>query len=169
MRVAYHPTPSGFDAGATVWSLDRPVWGTCPFRPDDPEEDGFYFAENGVTVTCPDAAVGDTGVVDGVTYTKVDRADLDDLLDTDVAALEFVCTSGVTNMYDMFYPVTSFNEDISHWDTSSVTNMAFMFYYAEAFNQDIGDWDTSSVTDMSDVFTTPKRSIRTSAAGTRAA
>ena len=144
--------PSGFDAGATVWSLDRPVWGTCTFRPDDPEEDGFYFAENGVTVTCPDAAVGDTGVVDGVTYTKVDRADLDDLLDTDVAALEFVCTSGVTNMYDMFYPVTSFNEDISHWDTSSVTNMAFMFYYASSFDQDIGDWDTSSVTDMGDMF-----------------
>lgn len=30
----------------------------------------FYLAENGVTVLCPDAEVGDKGSVNGRTYTK---------------------------------------------------------------------------------------------------
>jgi hypothetical protein len=33
----------------------------------------FSLAPNGVTVVCPSAAVGDTGIVNGVTYTKRDR------------------------------------------------------------------------------------------------
>ena len=37
-------------------------------------QDFFLDPTNGVTIKCPAAAVGDTGVVGGVTYEKVDRA-----------------------------------------------------------------------------------------------
>jgi len=36
-----------------------------------------YLAENGITIkACDDANVGDTGVIDGVTYTVVDEANV---------------------------------------------------------------------------------------------
>ena len=98
----------------------------------------FYLADNGVTVLCPAAAVGDTGVVDGVTYTKRDRAALDALVaasPTDEVELARSCTTGVTDMSELFGEAggskvsdpTTFNPDLSHWDTSSVTNMYSMF------------------------------------------
>ncbi len=60
--------------------------------------------------------------------------------------------SAVTSMYGMFADATSFNGDISAWDTSSVTSMYGMFAYARSFDQDISTWDVSSVTDMSWMF-----------------
>ena len=68
------------------------------------------------------------------------------------------------NLAYTFSGATSFNSDISNWDTSNVTNMEGIFYGADAFNQDIsqktvtGDgasytaWDTSSVTTMRNMF-----------------
>jgi surface protein len=61
-------------------------------------------------------------------------------------------TSSVTDMSDMFYRATTFNQDIGGWNTSSVTAMYDMFHSATTFNQDIGGWNTSSVTDMYDMF-----------------
>ncbi len=61
-------------------------------------------------------------------------------------------TSSVTAMGGMFWDATVFNGDISGWDTSSVTDMRFMFWGASAFNQSLSSWDTSSVTDMSYMF-----------------
>jgi hypothetical protein len=101
----------------------------------------FYLADNGVTVLCPEAAVGDAREVNGVLYTKRDRAALDALVTanpTDQDALARSCTSGVTDMSELFGdpdnfvskasdPAT-FNPDLSSWDTSSVTNMEYMFY-----------------------------------------
>ncbi|MEL0164772.1 MAG: BspA family leucine-rich repeat surface protein, partial [Candidatus Heimdallarchaeota archaeon] len=57
-------------------------------------------------------------------------------------------TSSVTDMGNIFYYASSFNQPIGNWDTSSVTTMANLFSYADAFNQPIGNWDTSSVTTM---------------------
>ena len=99
----------------------------------------FYLADNGVTVLCPAAAVGDTGVVDGVTYTKRDRAALDALVaasPTDEVELARSCTTGVTDLAELFGEAggtkvsdpTTFNPDLSSWDTSSVTDMSDMFF-----------------------------------------
>jgi len=67
----------------------------------------FYLADNGVTVLCPEAAVGDAREVNGVLYTKRDRAALDLLVaaspDTDEVELARSCTTGVTDMQGMFY------------------------------------------------------------------
>ena len=48
--------------------------------------------------------------------------------------------------------LSTFNGDITRWDTSSVTNMLRMFLNAYSFNQDIGSWDTAHVTDMEAMF-----------------
>jgi len=61
-------------------------------------------------------------------------------------------TSSVTVMERMFLRAYAFNADLSSWDVSSVTDMSYMFNRAESFNQDIGDWDVSSVTDMDYMF-----------------
>ena len=58
----------------------------------------------------------------------------------------------ITNMIQLFYGKTAFNDDISNWDVSSVTNMRSMFYAASSFNQDISSWDVSSVTNMYRMF-----------------
>lgn len=60
--------------------------------------------------------------------------------------------SNVTNMSQMFWANTSFNQDISNWDTSSVTTMYFTFYQCSNFNQNIGGWNTGSVTDMNSML-----------------
>ncbi len=61
-------------------------------------------------------------------------------------------TSSVTDMSNMFNGATSFDGDISDWDTSSVTSMRWMFRDASSFNADLSDWDTSSVTDTNNMF-----------------
>ena len=61
-------------------------------------------------------------------------------------------TSSVTGMESMFSGATSFNGDISDWNTSSVTGMESMFSGATSFNGDISDWNTSSVTGMESMF-----------------
>ena len=57
-------------------------------------------------------------------------------------------TAQVTTMYSMFYQASAFNQDIGSWNTAKVTDMRYMFYSASAFNQDIGSWNTEKVTDM---------------------
>jgi surface protein len=58
---------------------------------------------------------------------------------------------GVSNLKDMFYGTTSFNQDLSQWDISNVTNIEFMFFQS-AFNSDISGWNTSQVTNMQNMF-----------------
>ena len=101
---------------------------------------------NGVTIVCPNVAVGDSFSIADNSYTKRSK----DQITTANAATS--CTTGISDMSELFqvgagYNGTeSFNTDISHWDTSTVTDMSFMFFDADGFNRTIGDWDTSSVT-----------------------
>ncbi|MDZ7756357.1 InlB B-repeat-containing protein [Rhodohalobacter sp.] len=109
----------------------------------------FYLAENGVTIKCEDADIGETGTVNGVTYTKRTTGYLSPITINNAATS---CTSDIINMDELFYYERHFNADISHWDVSSVTSMEAMFRDAWDFNQDISHWDVSSVTNMSSMF-----------------
>ena len=60
-------------------------------------------------------------------------------------------TSKVTDMSNLFYGKSKFNDNISAWDTSNVTNMSCMFT-ASAFNQPLNNWRVDNVTDMSSMF-----------------
>jgi surface protein len=75
----------------------------------------------------------------GCTNLKINATDAPDL-------------SKVTDMSQMFYGASSFNQDISSWNVSNVTNMNRMFFGAIKFNQDISNWDVSKVTDMAGMF-----------------
>ena len=140
-------------APANVLNTPPPAPTVQPPPPPTPSPDRFYLDTNGVTVLCPGAAVGDTGVVNSVTYTKRDRVGLLALVGAaNESDLATSCTSGVTDMSIMFSGASTFNGDIGSWDTSSVTTMASMFVNAQSFNQNIGSWDTSKVTTMQDMF-----------------
>ena len=58
----------------------------------------------------------------------------------------------VTDMGHMFRGCSAFNQDIGGWNTAQVTIMYAMFAYAYAFNQDIGSWNTAQVTVISAMF-----------------
>ena len=111
----------------------------------------FELAPNGVTITCSNASVGNTGMVNGTMFTAVDNTSLRDSVAAD-ADLTLVCTSLVTEMDSLFFQGATFDQDIGNWDVSSVTDMTSMFNSAFAFNQDIGNWDVSAVTDMNNMF-----------------
>jgi len=61
-------------------------------------------------------------------------------------------TGSVTDMLGMFEDATSFNGNISEWDTGSVTNMQGMFARAFSFNQDLSSWDITNVKNMGKMF-----------------
>ena len=111
----------------------------------------FFLDSNGVTVKCTDCVAGDTGIVNGLTYTAHDVTSLYAKPRTDTD-FDRVVTSLVTQMSYLFVNFPAFNQDISSWDTSNVTWMQYMFANAASFNQDIGNWNTSNVTDMSYMF-----------------
>ena len=110
----------------------------------------IYF-ENG-TCKCPNASVGETAVINGVTYTVVDDSTMITSRDQIAAGNVNLCTTLVTNMSGLFNSKTSFNSNINFWDTSNVTDMNAMFYYALSFNQNISNWDTSNVINMHGMF-----------------
>ena len=103
----------------------------------------FFLDSNGVTIKCPLANVGDTGVVGSTTYVKVDRASLVASITAspNPADVATCCTSGIEDFSSLFKARFSFNQDISHWDTASATTMKEMFRSASVFNQNISNWD----------------------------
>jgi len=133
----------------------------------------FYLAGNGVTVMCPHAKIGESGVVEGTEYTKRSREEITPEIAsttctsniTDMSLL-FVDqsrfdanistwdTSEVTSMFGMFFGALEFDQPIGKWNTSKVVDMAFMFARADRFNQTIGEWDTSMVEEMGYMFAT---------------
>lgn len=69
------------------------------------------------------------------------------------ADLNFIDTSLITDMSELFKDLTIRNIEIDEWDTSKVTNMNSMFAYCRKFEGDgLGNWDVSNVRDMSSMF-----------------
>ena len=60
--------------------------------------------------------------------------------------------SRVTDMRELFFGCSSFNDNIEHWDVSNVTDMSRLFADAKVFNQPLHRWDVSKVEDMSGMF-----------------
>ncbi len=54
--------------------------------------------------------------------------------------------SAVSTMQYMFFGASSFNQDISGWNTANVTVMDQMFSHATAFAQDLSLWNVEKVT-----------------------
>jgi len=61
-------------------------------------------------------------------------------------------TGSVLYMGSMFGDITNFNQDISGWDTSSVINMNLMFRNCSAFDQDLSSWDVNALTTAIGMF-----------------
>jgi len=61
-------------------------------------------------------------------------------------------TSNVTDMSNMFNGASAFNQSLNGWDTGNVTTMNYMFGFAAAFNKSISNWNTAKVTDMTQMF-----------------
>ena len=55
----------------------------------------------------------------------------------------------------MFYSASTFNQDLSSWNTANVSNMYATFFNATAFNQKLASWNTASVSKMNLVCSVP--------------
>ena len=133
--------PRDFSVNSPLSEENKPIWGTCPGKPSN---ENFYLAENGVTIMCPEASLGENGEINGITYTKRTASQIR----ANNAAT--TCTSGITDFRTKFSGL-NFNQDIGSWDVSSVTDMSSMFTRSD-FNQDISYWDVSAVTNMREMF-----------------
>ncbi len=113
----------------------------------DPENDGFYLHQNGVTVLCPIASVNDVGFVNGIEYTKRTKILIN------ITNANTTCTSGIDDMSNLFSMEGFFNQNISNWDTSNVTDMSGMFSGEGCiFNININYWNVSNVINMASMF-----------------
>ncbi len=106
----------------------------------------FYLHANGVTCMCPNAKVGETGTLNGVTYTKRIKEQINAI------NASKTCTSGIVDMSFLFRGQSAFNGEINSWDVSSVTDMSFMFMDAFSFNRPLINWDVSNVLNMTTMF-----------------
>jgi uncharacterized repeat protein (TIGR02543 family) len=111
----------------------------------------FYLAENGVTCKCPNAKVGEKGIISGEIYEAVDN-DLIRKRLSEGAVMNRLCTYLVTSMESLFQGRENFNQPIGNWDVGNVTNMSYMFEKALMFNQPIGKWNVGNVENMKGMF-----------------
>jgi len=68
------------------------------------------------------------------------------------ADLNFIDTSLIIDMSELFWPFDISNIKIDEWDVSKVTNMQNMFYMCTKFDGNISKWDVSNVTNYYCMF-----------------
>lgn len=159
--VAKIPTrPEGWEG---YENIVPPVWGTCP-RGEDGSNPKTEPADQGLAKDYPGSGwykATDTGIVynkdvpEGETYKfEGDPKEYISVYTKEDARLyaERAATSNMTDMLRIFRYMSTFNEDISHWDVSNVIDMGAAFGNASSFNQDISNWDVSKVTNMLSMF-----------------
>ncbi len=66
-------------------------------------------------------------------------------------------TVNVKTLLKTFAGATAFNQGLCEWDTAAVEIMVSTFDHATSFNQDIGCWDTSAVVSMSNMFANARK------------
>ena len=112
------------------------------------------LASNWVTVTCKWMNPWDTVQFNWESYwiAPDSSSDIEDKIFTEWFSASNICTSNSTDISRIFSWRSSFNEDISSWDTSNVEYMHWLFSDATSFNWDISNWDTSKVKDMTAMF-----------------
>ena len=153
MLLAFGPALSLIACGEKQYNSEIETEDSAVEVEEEIDNPLFYLADNGVTVMCPEAEIGDQGTVNGVTYTKRDREQLQNLVvDENHIDVEQTCVSGITDMTEMFLDASDFNGDISSWDVSNVTDMYKMFENSRSFNGDLSSWDVSNVINMGRVF-----------------
>ncbi len=119
----------------------------------------FFLDDNAVTIRCPGAEPGDSGMVNGIEYEAVDRDLLIQRRD-EGADLSKVCTTPVTNMQGIFSRIDyiifkeSGSTDTINGDgsTSNKTDEVRTITNEIDFNPDISSWDVSNVTSMARMF-----------------
>ena len=141
----FWPIPSSVTTGTYVVTVAATDTNSKPYggneRLDLSISPTFYLDPNGITIKCPTASNGDTGVINGKTYTAVNEATLRSKINNGDADLDCVCTSLIMDMNNLFQNVSS-NQDISSWDTANVTNMRGMFKGANVSSA-LNYWDNS--------------------------
>jgi surface protein len=140
--TVYYNEGMGQIFSSVDWTKDENNSYQLSCNPDDTSttSDKIYFENN--TCKCPEATLGDTSVINGVTYTAVDNSTISGEIANGNVNL---CTTLVTSMQNLFSGKANFNSDIGFWDTSNVTNMDRMFENASSFNQDISGWCVSNI------------------------
>ena len=97
-----------------------------------------------------------------VTVTPQSRDELRSIIEEELehqgpdADLNFIDTSEITDMSELFYTLNIRNIKIDEWDVSNVTDMHGMFAWCKDFNCDLSGWDVSNVTNMADMFNSCK-------------
>lgn len=123
-------------------------WG--PFRGSNTSNSNAFFRCQNLIIT---------GVTDTPNLTNVTNLSLmfrDCISITTINQLDNWDLSDVTDLTQMFYSATSFNQNIGSWETSAVTNMTNTFSYASSFDNggsnSISGWNVSNVSSMSETF-----------------
>ena len=137
----FNINPSAFEIQDD--GIDQNCDGTDSFSP-------VYLSSNGVTIKAHSwGKIGDTGIIDGVTYTIVNKETLKTMIGR--GDHQYVCTSFITDMSQLFRD-SSVRHSLESWDTSNVTNMSEMFQNSTDSFHGLSNWDVSKVSDMSNMF-----------------
>jgi surface protein len=128
------------NTGDRLKLLDIIQWGSC-FRLGNTK--GYFYGCSNMNISATD-----TINLSGTTTLEQCFRDCSIMNSPNLIGWDI---SNVTNLNELFYQATLFNQPIGVWNTSNVTVMSNVFL-GSAFNQPIGSWDTSKVTIMQAMF-----------------